>query len=494
MKCIRTSFLLLFCILLFGCAQNKFYAVRVFNNNSPQTENLITDNTESEISEFTVRSDIHENGMDDNIEEKVDSEGTQLVEFLEDDQDISEPAQLSTDAQDLTIGVPLNNVPTELSLFELENLAVNNHPEIQQSLADVSSMKGQRFQVTRKFNPVVGYQAQEVGNEGKAGQQGVYFNQTFITANKLGLNDQVAGHLVQQKSWDWQVKELDVRNNVQQNFYEYQGALLKLKLAQDLLKISEESSNTVGLLIEAGETKKSQLLQSDIQVDRSVISVNNQEENLKATLRKLIASVGAPELDNNSISGSLPDTFPVYNWDQLYENMLQSHPSIQAAYSQIQSASWAIKRAEVQKTPNIQTQLGVLYDTATLDTVVGLQIGGALPVHNKNRGNVRSRCADYMKAIQEVERIKLSLKSELAEAYQSYESTRVQSVKFRESILPKAKESMDLITQGFQQGQDPYIQLLIVQKTYFQSNQEYVDILVDVNQGLADLHKLKSID
>ena len=60
-------------------------------------------------------------------------------------------------------------------------------------IADVDRARGLRWQVTRKPNPFVGYSASEVGNEGRAGQQGVYFSQEIVTANKLGLNDQVAG-------------------------------------------------------------------------------------------------------------------------------------------------------------------------------------------------------------------------------------------------------------------------------------------------------------
>ena len=299
---------------------------------------------------------------------------------------------------------------------------------------------------------------------------------------------------MEKSSWDWQVKELDVRNNVRKNFYSFQGAKIKLKLSRDILKISEESTKTVKLLIKAGETKKSQLLQAEIQANRSLMAVRNQEQNLQATQRVLVSSVGVPGIERENIVGTLPEEFSVYEWDVLYENMIRSHPSIQSALSQMQSANWAVRRAEAEPIPDIQTQLGLLYDTSTLDTVLGIQVGGALPVHNKNKGNIRSRCADYMKAVQEIERIKLELTSQLAQAYNQYESNRIQSVKFREEILPKAKESLILSSKGFEQGQDPYIQLLIAQRTYFESNQEYIDILVNANQGLADLQKLKSVE
>ncbi len=499
MKNICINSCILSCIIFASCSQNRYYTTKVLENPPLKGEAISSTELEAIEQEFNENPATQNSDIILSSNENLEAGNTKLVEFIDNEHELSEPVQLAQVDEDLSIGVPADNVisntlPSEHSLDDLELLAINNHPEIQQSLADVSAVKGQQYQVTRKFNPVIGYQAQEVGNEGKAGQQGVYVSQTFVTANKLGLNGQIQGHLAQMKSWDWKVKELDIRNKVQQNFYEYQGAVLKLNLANKLLKISEESSGVVQLLLDSGESKKSQKLQADIQVNRSLIVVNNQKQNVKASFTKLIAAVGIPGLENDSVTGSLPKNFPIYNWDELYSNMISSHPSIQSARSQVQSANWAIRRAEVQKIPNIQSQLGLLYDTSTLDTIMGIQVGGALPVHNKNRGNIRSRYADYMKAVQEVERVKLSLKAELANAYQMYETNRLQSDNFKKQILPKAEESLDLITQGFQQGQDPYIQLLIAQRTYFESNQEFVDILISVNRGMADLRKLKSIE
>ena len=466
----------MFCLLFASCAQN-----RIQTNSTFVGEFSSKQSSDSNLYE--------ENNQDDSDINRSDSNKTSLVEYVDDKNEIDDSVQIALENK-----IQSNlNIP-KYTLSDLETLALNNHPEIQQSIADISSKEGQQYQVTRKYNPVIGYQGQEIGNEGKAGQQGAFISQTFVTADKLELNGQIAGHLVQKSKWDWQVKELEIRNNVQKSFYDYQGALLKLNLAKNLLNISEESSKTVQLLIESGESKKSQLLQAEIQENKSNIEVNNQTQNVKATLRKLVAAVGAADLRKESITGSLGKTFPVYDWDVLYENVINSHPSIQSARSQIQSSNWAIRRAEVQKIPDLQTQFGLMYDTSTLDTVAGIQIGGALPIHDKNKGNVRSRYAEYLKAVQEMERIKLSLKSQLADAYQLYETNRIQSLKFKESILPKANESLELISHGFEQGQDPYIQLLIAQRTYFKSNQEYVGVLVDVNKGLANLRKLKAVE
>ena len=54
--------------------------------------------------------------------------------------------------------------------------------------AKVDAANGRWLQVGLKPNPVANVSSQEMGNDGSAGQHGVFVGQKFITANKLELN------------------------------------------------------------------------------------------------------------------------------------------------------------------------------------------------------------------------------------------------------------------------------------------------------------------
>ncbi len=97
--------------------------------------------------------------------------------------------------------------------------ALDNSPSVQQALADVQKARGLRFQSTRSPNPVAGYMASEVGNDGRAGQQGVFWSQNFRVAEKLDLNSQIGYFDVQATTWNWQVEQARVAGTVQIRWY-----------------------------------------------------------------------------------------------------------------------------------------------------------------------------------------------------------------------------------------------------------------------------------
>src|SRR5690606_13600819 len=83
--------------------------------------------------------------------------------------------------------------PTTLTLAEVESLAIAANPTLAEAAARVRAARGEQHQVGLAPNPVVGYAASEIGDEGRAGQQGMLVGQEFIRGNKLGLNRAVAG-------------------------------------------------------------------------------------------------------------------------------------------------------------------------------------------------------------------------------------------------------------------------------------------------------------
>ena len=57
-------------------------------------------------------------------------------------------------------------------------------------------------------------------------------------------------------------------------------------------------------------------------------------------------------------------------------------------------------------------------------------------------------------------------------------------------ILPAAKESLDLIASGYQQGEFSYLNLLTAQRTYFQSNLAYLESLLQLQSAEAQIRGL----
>jgi len=152
-----------------------------------------------------------------------------VVQFVEDSEALllyPEAASVSDDSAphaSQPAGGELERLPQAeigLSLPALEHMAVSNNPTLVQAQELVAQAQGNWLQVGLYPNPVAGYSAAEIGQDGKAGQEGMYVAQTFVTANKLGLNRDAATWEIERARWLRSTQELRVLNDVRIRFYQ----------------------------------------------------------------------------------------------------------------------------------------------------------------------------------------------------------------------------------------------------------------------------------
>ncbi len=377
-----------------------------------------------------------------------------------------------------------------LTLADLELQALEDNPTIGQALAGVQRSRGIQTQVGLRPNPTFGFQATEIGNEGNAGQQGLFVAQEFVIADKLELNRTVAAEEVRMKSWQWQAQQQRVRNTVRLYYYELLRARRTLKLTRELKRIADQAVEASQRLLEAGEGNKSQLLQAQIESRRRSVAAQNAENSVRAAGRRLAAVVGDVSLQPADIADSFDDELPEFGWDETRQHLLENSPELQVAYAAVNRARWAIQRARVEPIPNVKTQVSLQYDDSTNYTIASVQTGIQWPVFNRNQGNIRAARAELIRATHEVQRVKLSLYERLARAFRDYQNARQQVEEFRSRILSLAGENLKLATEGYRQGQQSYLKLLTVQRTYFEANLGYVNTLTTLWQSATTIQGL----
>src|SRR5204863_2811143 len=83
-----------------------------------------------------------------------------------------------------------------------------------------------------------------------------------------------------------------------------------------------------------------------------------------------------------------------------------------------------------------------------------IQIGAPIPIFNRNQGNILTARADVARTQDMVRQVELRLTERLAASYQRYQAAREQREIYEKRILPQARESLRLITIGYERG-DP---------------------------------------
>ncbi|WP_459555852.1 TolC family protein [Lacunimicrobium album] len=376
-----------------------------------------------------------------------------------------------------------------LTLDQFEQLAMSNNPTLSQQAASAQQANALRSQVGRKANPTVGYNATQLADK-NTDQHTVFIEQQFVTANKLQLNEQVMRQAVEVQRWNYQSQTYRVMTDVRMRFYEALAAQKRLEIIEEFRGVASQGVDLAQKRNEALEAAKTDVLQARIQLNEVDVQLQQAQFAYNAAWKELASVVGVPYLQPSKLAGELPTEASLTNWDQTFENLLQTSPELHAARAKVAQARANLSRQEVQAIPNITGQLGAGIDRGTENGLINLQVSAPIPVFNQNQGNISAAYAAYCKATHEVRRLEMDIQARLAQVAKEYDSARVAVEKYNKEILPQAQETLDLAEQAYNAGEFAFLQVLVVRQTFYEANLRYIESLSNLASAQAQVNGL----
>ena len=364
-----------------------------------------------------------------------------------------------------------------LTLADLQRIALQKNPTLAAAAARWDIARGKRVQAGRYPNPVVGYHGVEIGLRGTSGQQGGIISQRFITAGKLGLDQAIAGKEVDEAHFQLHAQEQRVLSDVRVRFYNARVAQRRVKLTEELAHIGDELVKATERLMQGGLGTENDLLQAQIRADESSILLDNARNEYVEAWRRLTAVAGMPTMQMIPLTDDPDADLPDHDWDSCFAIVLDGNPALRAARTRADRARIVIQRARKEPIPNIDLSVSHRRHNFTRDNVTNVQLGIPIPIFNRNQGNIRSAEAAWVEARNEVRRIELDLQDRLAVAYRRYANSRQQADRYRKRMVPNARRSLKLVTEGYATQQVEYLTLLTAQQTYLRVNLSYLDAL-----------------
>jgi cobalt-zinc-cadmium efflux system outer membrane protein len=377
-----------------------------------------------------------------------------------------------------------------LTLAEVEQLALSGNPTLAEAAARVRAARGEQYQVGLPPNPTFGYLGSEIGNEGSSGQQGIVFGQEFIRGNKLGLNRAVAAREAERREQEFAAQERRVLTDVRMAFYDAYLAQQRAELSRRLQAVGEQSVATTSALLEAQEGRRTDLLQAEIEGQRAGIAQAQAEATVQGAWRRLAALVGQQELAMRPLAADLQLLRWNASWEETLVELLQASPEVAEAQAAVDRARATLARACAEPIPDVTAQASVQYDDSSDDTIAGAQVTLPLPIWNRNQGGIAKAQAELVAARRRLEGVERRLQHDLAAQYQRYETALARVNAIRDGILERAQENLDVTAEGYRAGELSFLDLLTVQRTYFQVNLEYLSALGDLNESVQMLNGL----
>ena len=392
---------------------------------------------------------------------------------------------------------------------QLVQIALDNHPELAQAMADIDRQSGLRFQATRRFNPTVGYAASEVFNEGRAGQQGMFVAQEFITAGKRQLADQV-GHwrtLAARERLRWSCLRLNRR--VQSQYWALVAARQRVELLTQIENLLGRAVETNTALLNAGEATRGTLLQAQLEYNQLGVSKRQATIDLQAKTKTLAATLGVDlSLINDIRTDPWPRRIMLPSADEevqaaitvvgqdvgsmewlesvIWEDLFHS-PELGEVNALLEAARWNQRLAEAQVVSNIQSQTTLQHDAITNHVVLGVQIGAALPIRDNKQGLVKAARAEVLQYDAQLQARHRDLQVRWARALSDYQSALQMAETVEESLQQLVQERLDLAMQAHQEGEIDYLELLTAQRSYLSIQQMALDAQEQLALAIVNL-------
>ena len=224
--------------------------------------------------------------------------------------------------------------------------------------------------------------------------------------------------------------------------------------------------------------------------------LRNAENRYRGDWEELVSLIGAPEMRPVPMDPSPleAEVAPIADFDGTLAHLLHNSPEVQAALSEIRRDHIMVRRERVEPIPNILVQAVTGYNYEFGVQTAGVQLGIPLPLTNRNQGTVREAMSDLTRDHAEFDRVTLSLRQRLAEAYTRYQNASESVGDFRGGSLPMARRAYELQLTSYRRRRTAWPQVLEAQRTYFDLSREYVESLLELRRAEVEIGGMLAVD
>lgn len=342
-----------------------------------------------------------------------------------------------------------------LTLEELQRIAMASSPLIKQAVAAVETARGNAYQAGLLPNPILGFEVDTYGTTGGAGYVGGFMEQRVITGGKLRLSRAVAAMDLRNAEVALRKAQMDLVTKVRTFYYQ----LLVAKENMRINRILVAFTNAVYQLQVGQVTRKvevvagyepSYLRALAMQARTNLVTARNSY--FKAW-KQLAATLGLPGMPLTQIEGRADMPIPVFDFRKVMTHVLTNNTDVVKAENDLQQARYALMLAQVTPYPDVYTRFLLQKDYTGPPNAIApsLAVSMPIPILNRNQGGIAAAQATVVQMANEPARIRYDLYGRLSDAFNRYQSARVNLEIYRARILPDMVRVYNSIYRRYQQ-------------------------------------------
>ena len=402
----------------------------------------------------------------------------------------TKPPDLQADAslEDMLVFAALNNPALEAA-FNRWKAALEQVPQVQ-------ALPDPRF--TYK------YFIEEVETRVGAQRQSFTIAQMFPWLGKLALRGDAAAAAAQAQRRRYEAARLKLFYKVKQAYYEYYYIGKAVRVTQDNMKLLKHIEAVARTRYTVGAVGHSDVIRAQVELGKLDDRLRSLEEFRRPIVARLNAALNRATAAPLDWPEKIPEERLAIEAEQLHAMLAETNPDLKAMDFEISRRKINIDLAKKNYFPDVT--LGATYiDTAGRIGATKPKDDGQDPVivsasvnlpiwREKLSAGVRQARRLYWSALRERKQKANSLDAELKMVVYKFQDAQRKVNLYRDTLLPKARESLKVTEASFRAGKASFIDLIDSQRVLLEFELAYERGLADKAQGLAELEMIVGRD
>lgn len=334
-------------------------------------------------------------------------------------------------------------------------------------------------------------------------RQKVELSQMFPWFGKLRLRESVAARAAEAEYAMYQAKKLSLFYSVKNSFYEYCYLERAIDITKNNMKLLEDTEEVARSQYSVGATDHAVVIKAQVELGRLDDRLRTLNELRKPIVAKLNASLNRESLAPLPWPGNALAEYREINEVDVMSWVRDNNPELKALSAGVEQQKESIALARKNYVPDFMLGVGWI-DTGDAvnpelegsgkDPLVGM-IGINIPLwYGKYRAAEREAEARHLAAVKQLEDRGNTLSADVSMALFNYQDATRKIDLYGKSLLPKARQSVEVSKQAFESGRLDFLTLIDAERLLLEFELSHVRALADQAQRLAELEMLTGKD
>ena len=381
----------------------------------------------------------------------------------------------------------------EVTLQHALALALLENPKLRSYSLKVRAAEARALQAGLLPNPEIELGIGEFGGSGsrsglKSVETTLQFSQLIELGRKRAKRRRVATFEGELAGWDYESARLDVLAETTMAFIDLLAAQRRSELSLNTLRLAKEFHLVVTERVQAGKVSPLEEGRARVALALSEIQSERAKRELNASRSKLSVMWGKESANFREAMGKLEPLLPPPGSN--LEDWPLQNPDLDRWETEIELREAAHRLEKSRRIPDLTLGAGIQSFNETDETSAVVAASIPIPLFDRNQGAIRAAEFELSKAAEERRAAEPQIRSALNESFQELSSAYVEAKLLLEEVAPAARFAMEAARSGYEQGKNGYIEVLDAQRSFFETEFQLIDSLLNYHRSMAELERL----